>query len=585
MRVQGSITVRRRPLNGDNGSDAVIYWLVPSVSTVRKSADGVLIPTSVSCMKMKQVGNNATAVTTEMQLRYQLSNGNQTNYTGAVNIGTATYVIFTLHDGINILDSVTVPVVVDGSDGQDAYSISLTNENVSVPYNSTGTTPSVTLNTIFTEVVAYKGITRIPARIGNVTGLTISNNDTISPRATVSALTSDLNRFDLIITADGKQFYKTFTVSKVKDGGTGSPGAPGQQGLQGCIIRRTDWATGFEYRNDSALTSAGFRYIDLVHLVGDDDKTWYEAKAAHNGVISTEANKPGTTSGGAYWTKANILNPIYTPMVIADNAFIKFGQGNEFVIQKPDGEITAGMSGSVNGDKIRFWAGSDTPDNAPYRVDEAGKLISDKAEIRNGSKLGNLTVYNNFLRYTDNYYYIGIGLGVMPSTSGIRNTMYLEDKSTSTESKSLIILNATPTPGLGFEDARVDYKAINVISGTVRVAPGNLLDAPGVILAGRIGFNGDMQYQWGRKGRGQLNASYAFASSRSGTYYTIEHFLGHTNYTVQVTTIQNVGEWNGKLPMITNIESNRFILTFSDTGTANRYFQSAFSFTVIGENS
>ena len=82
------------------------------------------------------------------------------------------------------------------------------------------------------------------------------------------------------------------------------------------------------------------------------------------------------------WTKLSGVGPIYTSLVIAKNASIDFMQGNQLLIKKSDGEtVTAGLSGSEKGSKVRIWAGSATPDNAPFRVLESGKMIGTDVEL------------------------------------------------------------------------------------------------------------------------------------------------------------------------------------------------------------
>ena len=66
------------------------------------------------------------------------------------------------------------------------------------------------------------------------------------------------------------------------------------------------------------------------------------------------------------------MSAIFTSLIIAKNAKITFLQGNQLLIQKSNGEITAGVSGSEEGEKVRFWAGSQTPENAPFMVTEKG---------------------------------------------------------------------------------------------------------------------------------------------------------------------------------------------------------------------
>lgn len=105
---------------GAPGEDAVIYSLEPSVNVIKKGKDGTLIPATISCTKMKTVGNKPAEEAGEKTLRYKLSTGSETNYSKAVEIGnTTTWIDFILYDGATVLDRERVPVVEDGSDGID----------------------------------------------------------------------------------------------------------------------------------------------------------------------------------------------------------------------------------------------------------------------------------------------------------------------------------------------------------------------------------------------------------------------------------------------------------------------------------
>lgn len=163
-----------------------------------------------------------------------------------------------------------------------------------------------------------------------------------------------------------------------KPGADGKPGEKGEQGIQGCIIRHSEWAVGVTYRNDEALTS-GTRYLDIAMIRNNaaiDGWDVYKCNTTHT---SSESNKPGVSS--STWTKLSGVGPIYTSLVIAKNASIDFMQGNQLLIKKDDGTVTAGLSGSEEGSKVRIWAGSATPDNAPFRVLESGKVICMNAEV------------------------------------------------------------------------------------------------------------------------------------------------------------------------------------------------------------
>ena len=169
---------------------------------------------------------------------------------------------------------------------------------------------------------------------------------------------------DINIQLLGVALTKRFSVSKV---------ITGAQGLQGCIVRITQWASGVNYRNDESLTS-GERYIDLVvHRISNVTRR-FKAKAAHNGVTSSSSNQPPNTT---YWEELNTLAPIYTPLILADYAVIEMFQGHEIKIMKPDGTVTAGVSGAGSGTSgVRFWAGGATPGTAPFRVNEAGDVFA-----------------------------------------------------------------------------------------------------------------------------------------------------------------------------------------------------------------
>ena len=166
-----------------------------------------------------------------------------------------------------------------------------------------------------------------------------------------------------------------------KDGEPGKPGDPGADGLNGCAIRESEWAAGTDYRNDEGLASTpdGARYLDIVLVRNDAVATgWdaYRCKQTHTSSASL------TYANGDYWDKFDAnMGAIFTSLIIAKNAKIRFLQGNQITVEKPDGTVTAGMSGSQDGAKTRFWAGSATPDAAPFRVDESGKMTATDAEV------------------------------------------------------------------------------------------------------------------------------------------------------------------------------------------------------------
>lgn len=253
------------------------------------------------------------------------------NASGAwVNLGTATTQVVTYNttqfngnigryrcystSESTVFDTYTVAALFDGSTGaqglpgSDAYTILLTNENVSVPCNTAGT-PSVALSAVYTDVMAFKGTTRINAGIGALTGLSITNNNTQTPRATVTALSSDLTVFALVITADGKVFNKTFTVSKAKQGAQGNTGAQGVPGVPGADgqsywtwIRYADNASGSGITNDpTGKLYIGFAYNKTTPTESDipTDYKWSLIKGDKG---NTGVQGPAGANGQTYWT-------------------------------------------------------------------------------------------------------------------------------------------------------------------------------------------------------------------------------------------------------------------------------------------
>ena len=195
-------------------------------------------------------------------------------------------------------------------------------------------------------------------------------------------LTGEINTSEYDILAEkGDQGDKGDKGDQGEKGETGETGAQGRQGLDGCIIRDSEWALNTEYRNDSNITDGSLevRYIDVVLVANEATETGWDAYKCLKTHVSSESITYTNTS---YWEKfgANV-GAIFTSLIVAKNAKIKFLSGNQLTIQKSDGTVTAGLSGSDEGDKVRFWAGSETPDNAPFRVNQYGSLYSSSATI------------------------------------------------------------------------------------------------------------------------------------------------------------------------------------------------------------
>lgn len=250
-------------------------------------------------------------------------------------------------------------------------------------------------------------------------------------------LTGEVNTAEYDVWAEkGDTGSKGDKGDKGDDGEKGDKGDQGVQGIQGCIFRESEWsASSVQYRNDEALTS-GTRYIDFALIRNDaaiDGWDVYKCLKTH---VSSASNKPGNTT---YWEKLSGVGPIYTSLIIAKNASISLFQGNQVLIKKSDNTVTAGMSGSTSGQKIRIWAGSATPDSAPFRVDEEGNVVATKANITGtitatGGNVGGFSISSssmesvsgddamllsaNLIRFTGSYSQVFMGAETMPSSNG-----------------------------------------------------------------------------------------------------------------------------------------------------------------------
>jgi hypothetical protein len=164
---------------------------------------------------------------------------------------------------------------------------------------------------------------------------------------------------------------------KIEEGTHATPYSMSDQdssGISGCMIRTTDWVAGVQYHNDEGLT-LGNRYIDCVTY----QDRMYRCKVTHT---SSNNNKPSTTGTftNTYWEVFSNSDPIYTPLLFADNAIIKFAQSQRIAVMD-NGVLKAGLQA---GD-WPIWAGGANPAEAPFRVNKDGSVYGTKASFSGDS--------------------------------------------------------------------------------------------------------------------------------------------------------------------------------------------------------
>jgi hypothetical protein len=168
------------------------------------------------------------------------------------------------------------------------------------------------------------------------------------------------------------------------------------------ISRTFDGSTGesgYTYRSRGMFTTGetyvwNSEYRDIVF-------SWFNNKLYAFRVKNKGASvtvPPTSSNGDDNWDDASELEFVATDLLLAQNAIVNLLQGNEVRVLDGNGIATAGMSGSGSGDSgIRFYAGSDDPQTAPFRVDENGKVIANNI-VAYGS------VATPFIEITDDNY-------------------------------------------------------------------------------------------------------------------------------------------------------------------------------------
>lgn len=276
----------------------------------------------------------------------------------------------------------------DGADGKDGISLLITGNPMTFNTAEFSSTASWSKNA---TVSVYQGGDKL-----TVTGMSSQNANFVistSVDGGNGVLTFSVNSstvgLGLLIAAvlanSGISFTVTFTdksgTSRSLDGSISisvvANGEQGEQGIDGCIVRVSEWVEGVEYRNDESLTS-GTRFLDIAVVSGSspNDFSAYKCLQTHT---ASSSNKPPTSGNNSYWQKFNNMAPIYTPLIMASNAVIRFAQTNQLLVMKKEDatKVAAGMGG---GD-YPLWAGAETPSEAPFRVSYEGNLHAENAEI------------------------------------------------------------------------------------------------------------------------------------------------------------------------------------------------------------
>lgn len=407
--AQGHITVRRAPRDGNdgsNGQDAINvvvggenviltennYWSVDQVGTVSPVKVSVKVykgttpipyissglDTYFSCSVLSTGGNYL--FDGKVYWYFNTPNSNEFCYylyltSKEVVEGTIPFkvILETPSGSVEYERELHVSTVFDGKDAEsvnivltDAYYDVDSGGNVDakmagIVYTNTGGTVSPVSNATLTfGYSSGLAATMQTASDGTFDDSGWFSGDVFTDTATANSSPSIFVRYE----KDGVTLAAQ-TVSLAKEG------------IDGCIVRVSEWAEGVEYRNDEKLRS-GTRYLDIVVVSGSSPNSFtaFKCLLTH---VSSSRNKPPTSGNSSQWQRFNNLAPVYTPLIMAANAVLRFAQTNQLLVMKKDDatKVAAGMGG---GD-YPLWVGSETPSEAPFRVSYEGNLYAENAEV------------------------------------------------------------------------------------------------------------------------------------------------------------------------------------------------------------
>jgi len=323
------------------GNNQWTLYASGGVGTAGSSAKALSLTSTAQAFKFTPSGN-ATPSQIEFTASLQNIDGNVTwsrspevTFDTADNTGTLSSSNFGSNTSVQVTatkdgfsDSITIYRLadgLDGEDGEDAYTVILTNEVHTFPADSNGVVASDALAAGVFEVRVFKGDIpyvnsgnqsiprRYTATVNSATGIT-GNFATVGDEAiyTPTGVNSDsgdvvvtINVFDTASSVASITLTKTYTFSKSKAGTDGTLGAPGPG-----VVFRGEWASGQTY-----TASATRRDVVIFNT------TYYYATTTHT---STSGNSP--TSSNNPWSQFGAqFESVATDILLAQDATITRG--------------------------------------------------------------------------------------------------------------------------------------------------------------------------------------------------------------------------------------------------------------------
>lgn len=165
----------------------------------------------------------------------------------------------------------------------------------------------------------------------------------------------------------------SLTLSRLEKGDKGEPGEPGKTYKPVRIRLWTNIAA-----NDMIYAGYGASdpWTDIVFTVTSAGKQVYY-KCVQT-CPKAKGTQPSDPMYSGYLVSAADYTVIATEVLLAQNAVINLLQGNMVTVCNSSGSITAGIQGASG---VQIWAGSATPETAPFRVYYDGSFTATNATI------------------------------------------------------------------------------------------------------------------------------------------------------------------------------------------------------------
>ena len=300
----------------------------------------------------------------------------------------------TVSDGIDGMNG------MDGMDGMDAVSFSVSQSAImakpsteqqifTVHVKGTrGNTPMKYSDDFTCSALSSSGV----ITPGLVWGSKVSDDgydfQYVFTLAAKAAATVDVQFVITDITTQ-QQYLHSISFATVSDGSNGVPGM---------IVRYSEWHEGAIYHNDEDL-NVTLRYLDIVTVTATDGT--FEVSQCRQTHTATADNKPSAATSELWVPVNKFTTPIYTPLIIAANAVLRFGQTNRFLIMDTEGKKVQGcITGVDDPTKPMAWFGGETASEANFSLGYDGTIKALRGIFGGVMKKSKTVVTpENFLNY------------------------------------------------------------------------------------------------------------------------------------------------------------------------------------------